>query len=49
MPSSMFLMRILRSATCLSTWNFSLSDVTRRTIVWREKKIKVDNEEDSNI
>ena len=33
LPSSMFLMRTLRSATSLSTTNCSLSEVTRRTIV----------------
>ena len=33
LPSSMFLMRTLRSATSLSTVNCSLSDVVRRTIV----------------
>lgn len=33
LPSSMFLIRTLRSATSLSTVKFSLSEVTRRTIV----------------
>ena len=32
-PSSMFLMRTLRSATSLSTTNCSLSEVTRRTMM----------------
>ena len=38
-PSSMFLMRTLRSATSLSTTNCSLSEVTRRTMLiveWRD-------------
>lgn len=40
-PSSMFLMRTLRSATSLSTTNCSLSEVTRRTIV---EKLDWENE-----
>lgn len=32
-PSSMFLIRTLRSATSLSTTNCSLSEVTRRTMI----------------
>lgn len=36
-PSSMFLIRTLRSATSLSTVNFSLSEVVRRTMIGGSK------------
>jgi hypothetical protein len=39
-PSSMFLMRTLRSAASLSTTNCSLSEVMRRTIVGDEMKVE---------